>query len=60
MKVAGFLLLLAGWGLVLTALVLLAKPGARTAFVLAGLAVEVLGIVLAARGHLTLKQDDGY
>lgn len=60
MKVAGFLLLLAGWGLVLTALAMLAKSGPRAAFVLAGLAVEVLGVVLAARAHLTPKEDSRY
>jgi hypothetical protein len=57
MKVAGFLLLLTGWGLVLAALALLAKPGPRAVFVMAGMGVEVLGLVLAARGHLTLKDD---
>jgi len=57
MKMAGFLLLLSGWLLVLAALVLLAAGGARTAFLLAGVAVEILGLVLAAKAHLALKSD---
>jgi hypothetical protein len=52
MKVAGFLLLLAGWGLVLSALVLLASGVARTAFALTGVGVEALGLTLAVRSHL--------
>jgi hypothetical protein len=52
MKLAGFLLLLAGWGLVLSAVVLLTAPPPRAAFVLAGFAVEALGLVLVVRTHL--------
>jgi hypothetical protein len=51
MKLAGFLLLLAGWLLVLSAVALLASPASRTAFVLAGFGVEVLGLILVARFH---------
>jgi hypothetical protein len=51
MKMAAFLLLVAGWLLVLAALMLLRAPGARIAFVLAGLGVEVLGLVLIFRAH---------
>ena len=58
MKVAGFLLLLAGWVLVLAAIAMLAVAGLRIAFLLAGLGVEVLGLVLAARSHLTPKEDE--
>jgi len=57
MKVAGFLLLLAGWVLVLAAIALLAAAAPRGAFLLAGLGVEVLGLVLAARAHLTPKDE---
>ena len=53
MKLAGFLLLLSGWLLVLAAIALLPAGGPRAAFLLAGIGVEVLGIVLAARAHLT-------
>ncbi|HEX3685426.1 MAG TPA: hypothetical protein VHU83_23025 [Bryobacteraceae bacterium] len=52
MKIAGFLLMLAGWGIVVTAVLLLRTPVAKTAFVLAGIAIEVVGFVLAARAHL--------
>jgi hypothetical protein len=51
MKLLGFLLLLAGWGLVLSALVMLTKEAARTAFVLAGIGVEVTGLVVVMRAH---------
>jgi hypothetical protein len=56
MKVAGFLLLIAGWILVLAAIALLTAAGPRVAFLLAGLGVEVLGLVLVARAHLTPKE----
>jgi len=51
MKFLGFLLLLAGWGIVLTALALLAASAPRAAFVLAGVGVEILGLVLVIRAH---------
>jgi hypothetical protein len=57
MKIAGFLLLLAGWLLILSALALLASSGPRSAFLLAGSGVELLGLVLFVRSHLTLKED---
>ncbi len=59
MKVLGFLLLLAGWFLVLAAIVLFASPPLRAAFVLAGIAVEVLGLVLAFRSHLNPREEKG-
>jgi hypothetical protein len=52
LKIAGFLLILAGWGIVVTAVLLLRAPAAKTMFVLAGIAIEVLGFILAARAHL--------
>lgn len=51
MKMAGFLLLVAGWLLVLCAVVLLGPPGPRGAFVVAGMGVEVLALVLIFRTH---------
>jgi hypothetical protein len=57
MKVLGFLLLLAGWFLVLAAIVLFASPPLRVAFVLAGIAVEVLGLILAFRSHLNPREE---
>ncbi|HEV3480737.1 MAG TPA: hypothetical protein VGR97_00260 [Candidatus Acidoferrales bacterium] len=52
MKILGFLLLLAGWGLVLAALALLAASVPRGIFVLAGVCVELVGLALVMRGHL--------
>ena len=59
MKLAGFLLLLAGWGIVLGAVVLLASAGARSGFVLAGMGVEALGLILVVRSHLLLRGERG-
>jgi len=52
MKPAGFLLLVAGFVLVASALALLPSAAARNAFMLAGLAVEILGFGLVFRAHL--------
>jgi len=57
MKLLSFFLLLSGWGIVLAAVVLLASSSARTLFVLAGVAVELLGLVLLFRCHLVLQRD---
>lgn len=51
MKLAGFLLLLAGWGIVLAAVALLRSGPQQSGFVLAGVGVEVLGLALAVRSH---------
>ncbi len=51
MKPLGFLLLIAGWGIVLAAVMLLAGEVPRASFVLAGIAVEMLGLVFLARSH---------
>ncbi len=58
MKLGGFLLLLSGWGIVVTALVLL-HGHAVLAFVYAGIAVEIMGMVLVFRGHLPPSEDEG-
>jgi hypothetical protein len=52
MKALGFLLLLAGWAIDLTAVALLVDPTPRAAFVLAGIGVEIVGLVLVIRSHL--------
>ena len=57
MKLAGFLLLIAGWGIALFSIVLLPGAGARSGFALAGLAVELLGLALAIRSHLVLETE---
>ncbi len=61
MKLAGFLLLPAGWILVLSTLVLLApsQSVARTGFVFAGVCVEALGLVLAVRAHVLPRGQRG-
>ncbi len=57
MKLLGFLLLLAGWAIVLTAAVLLPSAAARSVFVLAGIAVEILGFGLVIRAHLLAPRE---
>ena len=52
MKIAGILLLPAGWMIVASAIVLLPSAAARMVFILAGAAVELLGLVLIFRAHL--------
>ena len=59
MKAVGFLLLLAGWFIALAAIVLFASPPLRGAFVLAGIALEVLGLILAFRSHLIPREGKG-
>jgi len=51
MKLAGFLLLLAGWAIVVAAVVLLLPANARTIFVLAGVGVEIIGLTLVIRSN---------
>jgi len=59
MKILGFVLLLAGWGIVLAAIVLLVPAPPRAMFVLAGLGVEIVGLVLVIRAHrLLLREGD--
>jgi hypothetical protein len=57
MKLAGLLLLPAGWAIVLTAIVLLPAVPVRSGFALAGVAVEVVGLVLVTRAHIPLVED---
>jgi len=52
MKPAGFLLLLSGWVIVLTAIALLPPGPAGAAFIAAGLGVEALGMGLVVRAHM--------
>jgi hypothetical protein len=56
MKLLGFLLLLAGWGIVVAALAML-HGTAVSIFIPAGVAVEILGFVLVARAHLPITED---
>jgi hypothetical protein len=59
MKLLGFLLLLSGWGIVLSAVVLLASALPRACFVLAGMGVKVVGLILVFRSHLLLRGERG-
>jgi hypothetical protein len=53
MRFAGLLVMPAGFFLTVAALVLFpATHAARTVFVVCGLAVSVLGLAVAARGHM--------
>ena len=51
MKFAGLFLLVAGWAIVLCAVVLFPEPPLRDGFSLSGAALEGLGLVLMFRGH---------
>jgi len=57
MKIFSLLLMLAGWFLVLAAIALL-RPGFLAVFVIAGLAVELLGLALLARSYITLQRQE--
>lgn len=58
MKLGGSLLLLSGWGIVVAAFTLL-RGQAASAFIYAGFAVEILGMIFVFRGHLPQDQDEG-
>ena len=51
MRLAGLGLLLSGWIIVVAALPLLPSGGERGFFVAAGVAVELIGLVLLGRAH---------
>lgn len=58
MKLIGFLLLLSGWGIVLAALDML-HGHATVVFILLGVAIEILGLVFAAKAHLPKTTENG-
>lgn len=53
MKYAGLLVMPAGFFLSIAAILLFPDPASRGAFVVCGLAVEIMGLVVAVRGHMT-------
>ena len=53
MKAAGILLLITGLVLVVSTFALLHPTSPRGAFVIAGIAVQVLGLIILFRAHLT-------
>lgn len=52
MKYAGLLVMPTGFFLCIAALVLFPAPAMRAGFVLCGVAVELLGLGVAVRGHM--------
>ena len=59
MKGIGCLLMVSGWAIALAALVLLPQPGTRFAFVVAGIAVEGLGLGLVAQAYRAAELGEG-
>ena len=59
MKLAGLLLLVAGWAIVISTIILLPSLVGRVAFALAGVAVELLGLALMVNSHLVLDAGKG-
>lgn len=56
MKYAGLLVMPAGFFLSIAALVLFPAPAMRGTFVLCGVAVELLGLGVAVRGHMERRE----
>jgi Flp pilus assembly protein TadB len=59
MKLAGLLMLVAGWLLIVATIALLGTAPLRGAFIAAGIAVEAIGLGLLVRSHLVLRGDHG-
>ena len=57
MKYAGLLVMPAGFFLAVAALVLFPDAGLRGTFVVCGLAVELLGLGVAVRGHMERRPE---
>jgi hypothetical protein len=58
MKYAGLLVMPTGFFLAVAALILFPDEGLRGTFVVCGLAVELLGLAVAVRGHMLRPQED--
>jgi hypothetical protein len=58
MRPIGFILLVAGWFLVLAALEMLSAATPRAIFAIAGVCIEVLGLALVFRANLQAKVED--
>jgi hypothetical protein len=56
MKYAGLLVMPAGFFLAIASIFLFPDTGRRAAFVLCGLAVEAMGLAVAVRGHMQLRE----
>jgi hypothetical protein len=59
MKYAGLLVMPAGFFLSIAALVLFADLSQRSVFVICGVIVELLGLAVAVRGHITASRGAG-
>jgi len=59
MKLAALLLLISGWAIVVAALPLLRGLTQEAVFALAGMGVEILGLVLLVRAHLPSHGEEG-
>lgn len=57
MRFAGLAVMPAGFCLSVAAILLFSAPGPRALFVLAAIAVEALGLVVATRGHMQARGD---
>ena len=57
MRYAGLAVMPAGFCLAVAALLLFPSPAPRIAFVLAGIAVEVMGLCVAIRGHMHAREE---
>ena len=57
MKLAGLLVMPAGFFLAIAALVFFAEPMQQLGFVLSGIAVEALGLGVAVRGHMLKRRE---
>jgi hypothetical protein len=57
MKYAGLLVMPTGFFLAVAALILFPHAGMRAAFVVCGLAVELLGLGVAVRGHMERRPE---
>jgi len=58
-KLVGMLLLLFGGVISITAIVLLHRPAQQGSFIVAGLALECLGLTLVARDYDQIKRNMG-
>lgn len=57
MKYAGLLVMPTGFFLAVAALILLPEPRLRAMFVVCGVAVELLGLGVAVRGHMERRTE---
>jgi hypothetical protein len=58
MKYAGLLVMPSGFFLSLAALILFPEVGMRATFVVCGVAIELLGLGVAVRGHMERRAPD--